>query len=162
MKNYYSWDHILDIKPFSQPRPDYWSSLEPLSAIILVLAVLALLGAIFCLIVDVSSLTSTTLVMVAFCFFMIGMLSGAEDQHKKTVENYDNAIAELDNHLDDEGFKIISGTPDLNPNTQSSMLLSYKEKSFDCTMFSPKNVNTSVVFSCGEAKLTLAQVKETK
>jgi hypothetical protein len=149
----------LDTKPFNQPLPDYWTSLEPVTAIILVLAVLAVLGAIFCLIVDTSSFVSMTLIMVAFCFSLMGLVSGAGDQHKKHVENYDNAIAELNNHLADEGFQIISGTPDLHPNTQSSMLLSYKEKSFDCTMFSPKDANTSVVFSCGEAKLTLTEVK---
>jgi hypothetical protein len=90
---------------------------------------------------------------------MIGLVSGAGDQHRKHVENYDNAIAELNKHLDDEGFKIISGTPDLNPNTQSTMLLSYEGKNFDCTLFSPEDVNTNIVFSCGEAKLTLTQVK---
>lgn len=149
----------MDIKPFNQPVPDYLASLNPVSGIILVLAVLTLLGAIFCLIVDASFFSSMTLVMVAFCFFMIGLVSGAGDQHRKHVENYDNAIAELNKHLDDEGFKIISGTPDLNPNTQSTMLLSYEGKNFDCTLFSPEDVNTNIVFSCGEAKLTLTQVK---
>lgn len=139
--------------------PDFWASLDPVSGIILGLALLTLLGAVFCLIVDASSFASMTLVMVAFCFFMIGLVSGAGDQSKKNVENYNNAITELNNHLADDGFKIVSGTPDLHPNTQSSMLLSYEGKSFDCTMFSPKDSNTSVVFSCGEAKLTLSEVK---
>jgi hypothetical protein len=150
----------LDIKPFNQPVPDYWAGLEPVSAIILGLAVVALLGAIFCLIVDASSFSAMTLIMVAFCFFMIGIISGAGDQNRKHVENYDNAIAELQKHLADEGFSIVSGTPDLNPNTQSSMLLSYEGKNFDCTLFSPKDMNTNVVFSCGEAKLTLTQIKQ--
>lgn len=99
------------------------------------------------------------LTILVFAFGTGGSASGMTDRQKKLASNYNNAVSELKVHLADDGFKIISGTPDLHPNTQSSMLLSYEGKNFDCTMFSPEDVNTSIVFSCGEAKLTLTEVK---
>lgn len=84
------------------------------------------------------------------------------DVQKKAQENYKNAVSELKDSITKDGFKIISGTPELHPNTQSKMLLAYGSKNFDCTMFSPEDANTSVVFSCGESKLSLDQIKEAK
>lgn len=149
----------MDIKPFNQPMPDFWSSMEPWSFIIFGLAVVALLGAVFLLIVGSDPLSPVTLVMVAFCFSLIGLTTTSASMSQKHTDHYNTAVSELKGNLADDGFKIISGTPDLNPNKQSSMLLSYEGKNFDCTMFSPEDVNTNVVFSCGEAKLTLTEVK---
>ena len=139
--------------------PDFWSSLDIISMIFLSFAVFALVGLILSIFVEylrdmVFSLTFALL----FCC-LVGGMSGIGDMRAKQLNNYNDAVSELTNNLANDGFKIVSGTPDLHPNAQSSMLLSYDGKNFDCTMFSPKDSNTSVVFSCGEAKLTLSEVK---
>ncbi|MNR58360.1 hypothetical protein D3C85_1793380 [compost metagenome] len=79
----------------------------------------------------------------------------------KHLEHYNDAISELEDSLSYDGFQIVSGSPSLRPNAQSSMLLSYEGSNFDCTMFSPKDVNNNIVFSCGEAKLSLDEIKKT-
>jgi hypothetical protein len=150
----------LDIKPFSQPRPDFWASLEPFSVVFLGIAALLIVGIVIVAFFENWRGIAFPLSIAAFMFGLVGGACGAADMQKKHIENYNNAVSELKGSLTDDGFKIISGKPDLKPNAQSSMLLSYKGNNFDCTMFSPEDVNTSIVFSCGEAKLTLAQVKD--
>lgn len=99
------------------------------------------------------------LTLMAFLVGIQGVAGGYADMHNKHREHYNNAVSELKDNLANDGFKVVSGTPELHPNTQSSMLLSYEGKNFDCTMFSPEDINTNIVFSCGEAKLTLTEVK---
>lgn len=98
--------------------------------------------------------------LMVFIVGCAGIAAGYTDMHNKHLENYNNAVSDLKDNLADDGFKIVSGTPNLKPNTQSSMLLSYEGKNFDCTLFSPEDVSTSIVFSCGEAKLNLTQIKQ--
>lgn len=155
------WDHILDIKPFSQPVPDFWASIGPESYVAFGLAVALFLYAIFCLMSDASA-GAIYGVMLAFFMAFAGFILGVTSMDAKYDADYKNHVSELKDSLADDGFKIISGTPSLKPNTQSSMLLSYEKSNFDCTMFSPEDVSENIVFSCGEAKLNLSQIKESK
>lgn len=152
----------MDIKPFNQPVPDYFASLEPVSVVFFVIAALFIVGIVVVVFFENLRGMFLGLFIGAFISGVTGGACGLVDVQKKQIENYNNTVSALKSSLVDDGFKIISGTPDLHPNAQSSMLLSYEGKNFDCTLFSPKDVNTSVVFSCGEAKLTLEQVKEKK
>lgn len=133
--------------------------MDVVSLIFIVGAALALVVLVLSIFVDYLRDMVFSLIIAFLILGMFGVFSGVGDLRAKHRSNYENAVIELNNHLSDDGFKIVSGTPDLRPNTQSSMLLSYEGKSFDCTMFSPKDSNASVVFSCGEAKLTLSEVK---
>lgn len=153
------WDHILDIKPFSQPFPDFWTSIGPESYVAFGLAVALFLYAIFCLMSDTSD-GAIYGVMLAFFMAFAGFILGVTSMDVKYDADYSKKISEFKESLADDGFKIVSGTPDLKPNTQSSMLLSYDGKNFDCALFSPEDVNENIVFSCGEAKLNLEEIKK--
>lgn len=154
----------MDIKPYSLPPVEFMESLGTLSFVLIGSAVLALIGIIPVMLfverLDHKTVGVMFLITIAF-FTSLGGLSHANVQAiQQDRANYANYVTELKENLSEDGFEIISGTPDLHPNTQSSMLLSYEGKDFDCTLFSPENVNRSIVFSCGEAKLNLTQIKQ--
>lgn len=152
----------MDIKPFSQPFPEFWTSLEPFSVVFLGITAILIVVIAVVAFFDNLRVACFPLTLLAFVVGLSGMAAGYTDMHNEHLEHYNDAISELEDSLASDGFQTVSGTPTLQPNTQSSMLLSYEGKNFDCTLFSPKDVNANVVFSCGEAKLTLAQVKEAK
>jgi hypothetical protein len=149
----------MDIKPFNQPVLDYWAALGPFTCIMVSLGVLAIIAAVITLIIHEVEYFFISLT-VFFCLYTIFTWVVSEFKDNRYEENYNNAVNELKTSLSNDGFKVVSGTPDLHPNTQSPMLLSYGSKNFDCTMFSPADVNANVVFSCGETKLTLTQIKQ--
>lgn len=156
----------MDIKPYTAPPIDLVSDATVFFVMLTVSGLLIIAG-IALGFRPTNPILAPGLMMLGSC---VGLVSiGVEavtsgqalrDYGQAHTDAYENYVSKLDESLSNEGFKIISGTPNLNPNTQSSMLLSYEGKSFDCTLFSPKDVSTSIVFSCGEAKLNLTQIKQ--
>lgn len=135
-----------------------------ISYILIGFAVLALIGTIPT-IRFVKDLDNKTVVMVGLLSVILfsslaGLSTASIEAQMQDRANYESYVTELKDNLSEDGFKIVSGTPSLYPNTQSSMLLAYEGKNFDCTLFAPEDVNTSIVFSCGEAKLNLSQIKQ--
>lgn len=150
----------MDIKPFSQPIPDFWASLEFHSFAFMGITALCLVGIIVTIFFKKIRVMIAPLTLLAFLFGLSTVALGYTDMQNKHLENYNDAISELEDSLSNDGFQIVSGSPSLRPNAQSSLLLSYEGKNFDCTMFSPKDVITNIVFSCGEAKLSLEEIKK--
>ena len=72
---------------------------------------------------------------------------------------YENKISELKTNLADEGFTILNGTPNLQPNTKSELVLQHG-KAFECILYTPADVTTNILFSCGETGLSLEEIKE--
>lgn len=156
----------MDIKPYTAPPIELVSN-DTVFVVMLAISGLLIIAGIVLGFRATNPLWAPGLMVVGSCVGLVSIGLGAaasgqalRDYGQAHTDAYENYVSKLDESLSKEGFKIISGTPNLNPNSQSSMLLSYEGKSFDCTLFSPKDVNTSIVFSCGEAKLNLAQIKQ--
>lgn len=158
----------MDIKPFNDiptPSPfsaDFWSSMDFGTIMLIIAGIVVMIGVSFLFVYFDSLDFSFVSLIVGFGLVMWGM--GGHDVATRNAydEHYKNAVSELTKSLSDEGFNLVSGSPDLHPNTRSSLLLSYNEKLLDCTMFSPVDVNANIVFSCGDAKMTLTEIKEKK
>lgn len=82
-----------------------------------------------------------------------------EDAKEKT---YESNATKLVKNLSEDGFQVVSGTPDLHPDTKSLLVLSYEGENYDCTLYSPKHSNQRLWFSCGEDNRDLEQIKESK
>lgn len=153
----------MEIKPFIISFT-FWDTLNGVNVAVFILGLLGtIIGANLAHKAERASLKlvySNLLVSIGFFAALGAMMSVLFGVFYLEKEAYTAHVAVFDENLAKEGFKVISGDPDLHLNTQSSMLLSYNDKSFDCTVFSPKDSNTNVVFSCGESKLSLAQIKE--
>lgn len=156
----------MDIKPYTAPPIDLAFN-NTLFFVILATSALLFIVGMALLYKLKKSMWMPHLMMLGFCGFVVSLVVGAanhgqayRDYGQAHTDAYENYVSKLDESLSKEGFQIISGTPNLHPNSQSSMLLSYEGKNFDCTLFSPKDVNTNIVFSCGEAKLNLTQIKQ--
>lgn len=153
----------MDIKPFVPPELTMFSAVNGLIATGLILSVLAIIAVIFAEVKLKKTRAADWSPMVSLAAMLGIMLSAgfaADGTHQLVTDARKAHVATFENSLASEGFKILSGSPDLNQNAQSSLLLSYNDKSFACDLFSPKDVNSTVVFSCGEAKLSLTQIKE--
>jgi hypothetical protein len=154
-----TWGLLLDIKPYIAPGFNFWTDIHPVWLIIFGLTAIIFIGSfVLCFAKKSERAAVVAFVTLVFAVISVPTVAATTISDFRTAA-YNSVLSELEDSLDRDGFKIISGTPNLKPNTQSSMLLSYEGKSFDCTMFSPKDVNTSIVFSCGEAKLNLEEIK---
>jgi hypothetical protein len=149
----------MDITPFNETFPDFWASMGSFSYILLGIAAIVLLIGVVSAFSDFPAVTMLAL-FVAVILGAVSLGSNMESIQKTYKDHYNNAVSELKTALSNDGFKLISGRPDLHPNTKSSMLLSYEDKLFDCIMYSPEDVNTNVVFTCGDTKLSLTEIKE--
>lgn len=148
----------MDIKPFVYEL-DYWA-VSGLALIIGIVSTIAtIVGFLYAGRADKGWAVIITMLGVigTVTGFTFAIMLPDIDESK----SYKNYVTEAQKTLEADGFTIVSGTPQLKPNGQSDLLLEYKGKSFDCTLFSPKDVNKTVVFSCGEAKLSLEEVKNT-
>lgn len=150
----------MDIKPFNEQMPGFWPSVntEPILTTLLIIAAIGIIVSFALLFLDVKYVSLLVLVVSV----LLGTFSSAGHAiiaRSNITEHYKNSVSKLMDSLHADGFTLVSGTPDLHPNTQSSLLLSYGAKQFECTMLSPIDTNTNVVFSCGEKKLTLEEVK---
>lgn len=151
----------MDIKPFIQPEINVWVDLGPTWIIMLGIGALVFVASFIIINKKGANVLTLGLFMLGIFGLLMSAAFGAEASRDARVAAYESHVSVLKDNLADDGFKVISGTPNLKPNTQSSMLLSYEGKNFDCTLFTPEDVNTSVVFSCGEAKLNLEEIKNT-
>lgn len=153
----------MEIKPFIAPETSLWDGFN--NGVIITVLIISGLAIITAIILD-RRLKGNEMFPVWAPMFIgivgiagaIAAASGGSIQIVNTA--YKNHVSELQDSLTKDGFKILSGNPDLHTDAQSSILLSYGGNNFDCTVFSPKDVNTNVVFSCGETKLSLTQIKE--
>lgn len=88
------------------------------------------------------------------------VIIGSFTELKVKYANSDNYVAQFKEELKNEGFQFVTGSPQLSPNNISSMMLSYEGENFDCTLFTPENIDLNIIISCGETKLTLTQIKQ--
>lgn len=154
----------MDIKPFQELEINVWTDLGPLWIILAVIGIILLVGG------PVLSYfgkgRNDGWAVAGFLLGMIVVMSATIAMNFSAAqiktEAYKAHLLQVKDGLEKDGFKIISGTLNLYPNTQSDMLLAYQGKNFDCTLFAPEDLSTNIVFSCGEAKLTLEQIQESK
>lgn len=104
--------------------------------------------------------------VVLFCGGWFLMAIGFAMQSGVTQEaqekDYDSRVTKLIERLSEDGFQVVSGTPNLTPETKSELTLSYEGQNYDCTFYYPKHNNQKLWFSCGENNLDLEQIKESK
>lgn len=154
----------MDIKPFVSSEFNVFTEVNPAWIIVFVVSALVI-GAAFYFKNRIPDMIGAMMVifgvMGVFVGGPMGMVINVADAE---TEAYQKHQQEFKIQLNARDFYIISGTPDLHPNKQSAMLLEYgsgpEAKTYDCTLFTPEDVTRSIVFSCGEAKLTLEDIQK--
>lgn len=103
----------------------------------------------------VVSFVGWSLLAVAFV-----MQAGVTQEAQK--KDYDSSVTKTIEYLNRDGFQVVSGALNLTPETKSKLVLSYEGQNYDCTLYSPRHSNQKLWFSCGEDRLDLEQIKESK
>lgn len=152
----------MDFKPYTPAALNWFHDIGPAWMIAAGILLLIVVGGFFLAAKQDDSTLGSVMVIFSLGAIFFPFLIGSTSAMLVKEANSDNYVTQFKEELKKEGFQFVTGTPSLKPNSISSLMLSYEGENFDCTLYTPENIDLNIIISCGETKLTLAEVKQAK